>query len=92
MEVEEDAGPGWIVYVLISATTERTYVGITTDLERRLEQHNGLRPGGAKRTRAGRPWTRGVEYGPFATRGEALRVERAVKKLRGKRRLSWTPA
>ena len=43
----------WTVYLLAAA--KRTYVGITTDLRRRLDQHNGERRGGARSTRAGRP-------------------------------------
>jgi putative endonuclease len=80
----------WSVYVLISAHSRRTYVGITTDLERRLAQHNGERRGGARSTRAGRPWRLAAKYGPFADRGEAQRVEYAVKHLRGPARLAWT--
>ncbi len=79
----------WIVYVLESAA--RTYVGITTDLDRRLEQHNGQRRGGAKATRASRPWRVARQWGPFPSRGEALRLEHAVKRLRGRRRLSADP-
>ena len=79
----------WFVYVLTSKGDRRTYVGITTDSARRLEQHNGVRPGGARSTRAGRPWRLAIEYGPFGGRGEALRAEREVKQLRGRRRLSW---
>ena len=48
----------WTVYVLCSETLATTYVGVTNDLERRLEQHNGEQPGGARSTRGGRP-TRG---------------------------------
>lgn len=75
--------------MLVSARARRTYVGVTNELERRLAQHNGVRPGGARSTRAGRPWTVGVVYGPFATRGEAQQIEFVVKRLRGKRRLQW---
>ena len=78
---------GWLVYVLVSRRAERTYVGIAIDVERRLGQHNGTQPGGAKATRAFRPWTLGVVHGPFESRGEAQRFERRVKKLRGSRRL-----
>ena len=48
----------WSVYVLLSSDGKRTYVGVSTDVVRRLEQHNGLQPGGAKGTRAGQhgPW------------------------------------
>jgi len=80
----------WVVYVLQSTVRNRTYVGITIDLERRLAQHNGEQPGGASSTRAGRPWVVGVTYGPYQTRSEASRVERQVKSLRGARRLSWS--
>ena len=41
----------WSVYVLVSPSSGATYVGVTTDLERRLAQHNGDVPGGARRTR-----------------------------------------
>jgi len=84
-------GAPWFVYVLVSTRSARTYVGMTTDPERRLAQHNGERPGGARATRAGRPWRIAVEYGPYDGRGEALRVERSVKELRGRKRFSWDP-
>lgn len=77
----------WILYVLVSADETRTYVGITNDLPRRLEQHNGQRPGGAKATRAGRPWSVGTTFGPFPTRGEAQGAEYRLKRRSGPRRL-----
>jgi len=79
----------WSVYVLISETIERTYVGIALDPERRLAQHNGEAPGGARSTRAGRPWCLAVTYGPFADRGEAQRAEHQLKRRRGSARLDW---
>jgi predicted GIY-YIG superfamily endonuclease len=78
---------GWLVYVLMSGDETRTYVGITLELERRLDQHNGALPGGAKSTRAGRPWTIVVRYGPFATRGEAQVLEARLKRRSGRARL-----
>ncbi|MED6335603.1 MAG: GIY-YIG nuclease family protein [Planctomycetota bacterium] len=80
----------WIVYVLVSESAERTYVGISTDLERRLNQHNGIVAGGARSTRQGRPWKVGVTYGPYGTRSEALRIEGEVKRKRGRERLNWS--
>jgi uncharacterized protein YyaL (SSP411 family)/predicted GIY-YIG superfamily endonuclease len=77
----------WTVYLLAAA--KRTYVGITTDVARRLAQHNGERRGGARSTRAGRPWRVARRWGPFDSRGEALRVEHRVKQLRGAARLAW---
>jgi len=84
-------GAPWFVYVLASTRLPRTYVGITTDPMRRLAQHNGELPGGARATRAGRPWRVAAEYGPYDGRGEALRVEHTLKKLSGRKRLCWTP-
>ncbi|MEZ4381933.1 MAG: GIY-YIG nuclease family protein [Nannocystaceae bacterium] len=78
---------GWYVYVLLSEDQGRTYVGVTTDLDRRLAQHNGELPGGAKATRQGRPWTIAASRGPLDSRGEAQRVEHRVKRRRGRRRL-----
>ena len=79
----------WVVYVLVSETTGRTYVGVSTDAARRLEQHNGQRPGGARTTRAGRPWRLATLYGPYAGRAEAQAVEHRVRELRGAQRLRW---
>ncbi len=78
----------WLVYVLVSESTSETYVGITTDLDRRLEQHNGASPGGARTTTRGRPWKVGSTRGPFDTRAEAQRVEHGVRKRRGHERLA----
>lgn len=81
----------WKVYVLSSKSAGRTYVGIARDVRARLRQHNGLEPGGARSTRAGRPWRLRKTYGPYATRGEAQSVEHSVKRLRGPARLRWKP-
>jgi predicted GIY-YIG superfamily endonuclease len=77
----------WFVYVLVSPAG-RTYVGVTTDVDRRLRQHNGEVRGGARSTRAGRPWQVGRVLGPVRTRGRALSVEYQVKQLDGRRRLT----
>jgi predicted GIY-YIG superfamily endonuclease len=45
------------VYLLNSLSKpQRTYVGYTVDLDRRVRQHNGELVGGAKYTQHGRPW------------------------------------
>ena len=51
----EEPGTGrWCVYLLLCADGT-LYCGVTTDVRRRLDEHNGLRAGGAKYTRGRRP-------------------------------------
>jgi len=84
------AASRWYVYVLQSARSGRTYVGIALDIAQRLRQHNGELPGGAKSTRAGRQWAVMVVHGPFRTRARAQRIEYAVKQKRGVERFAPT--
>jgi len=76
----------WFVYVLWSPHLGRSYVGIALDPRRRLRQHNGDIQGGAKSTRAGRPWELRIAYGPFADRSAASSAEYEVKQCRGEER------
>jgi predicted GIY-YIG superfamily endonuclease len=47
-----------VIYCLYSTTyPNRTYIGATKTLSRRIRQHNGEITGGARYTRTGRPWT-----------------------------------
>ncbi len=78
----------WYVYVLVSETTGRTYVGIALDPEKRLLEHNGEAKGGAKATRGWRPWKLGRVLGPFSSRSTACQVEYKLKKKKGKERLN----
>lgn len=80
----------WWVYLLASETRNRTYIGITLDLERRLAQHNGEQPGGARSTHAGRPWRIARVLGPFPSRSVASQVERSWKRCRGPARWSFS--
>ena len=77
----------WWVYVLVN-DQGRTYVGASVDPQRRVRQHNGQLAGGGRYTARHRPWQLAKVYGPFEKR-RALRVERLVKKRRGKRRMDW---
>ncbi|WP_135077037.1 GIY-YIG nuclease family protein [Terasakiella sp. SH-1] len=73
----------WFVYVLLNQKNE-AYTGVTYDTtpERRLEEHNGQRPGGAKYTRARRPWKLVYAESGFLNRSEAQSREAAIKKDR----------
>lgn len=68
----------WYVY-LAECRDGSLYCGVTTNPERRLKEHNGLRPGGARYTRTRRPvrLTACVEQ---ADRSAALRLEAEIKK------------
>lgn len=68
----------WFVYILRCAD-DTLYTGITTDLERRLHEHNH-EPLGARYTRARRPLT--LAYSEEAEdRSTASKREYAIKKL-----------
>lgn len=66
----------WSVYLLTSG--KRTYVGSTTDIIRRLRQHNGEIVGGARSTRGAKWQMVGYVYG-FENRSDACRWEKLVK-------------
>lgn len=67
-------------YVYMLKCADNTlYTGITTNLERRLREHNEGKIG-AKYTKPRRPVSF-VYTKPFPTRSEALKFEHAVKQL-----------
>lgn len=68
----------WFVYVLLNRA-RRSYTGSTTDVARRLAEHNSGE--GAKFTKGRGPW-RVIHVETFATRGEAQSREAAIKKDR----------
>jgi len=69
----------WWVY-LVECNDNTLYAGITTDVKRRIRQHNGELVGGAKYTRVRRPVV--LRYLESAeSRSEAGKQEYAIKKL-----------
>lgn len=71
----------WYAYLLVSTQGRRSYIGIALDPSKRLRQHNGELVGGARSTRAGRPWKLVATRGPFADRAAAQRAEADWKRL-----------
>ncbi|KAK4285443.1 hypothetical protein QN277_002138 [Acacia crassicarpa] len=66
----------WCVYLIIATSPPiKTYVGVTTNFTRRLKQHNGEIKGGAKASRAGRPWVCACVICGFTDRSEACIFE-----------------
>ena len=69
----------WYVYI-VCCSDATLYCGVTTDVSRRLAQHNGECRGGARYTRSRRPVTL-LATRRCEGRSEALRLECAVKRL-----------
>ncbi|GAV80135.1 GIY-YIG domain-containing protein [Cephalotus follicularis] len=66
----------WYVYLILSTNRPiKTYVGVTIDIARRLKQHNGELKGGAKASRAGRPWAFACIIRGFSDQSEAYGFE-----------------
>ena len=86
----ETADIDWYVY-LLRCSDNTLYTGITTDLVRRLRQHNGELAGGARYTRAKRP-VELVWSDRCASRSEACKREAWLKKLSRSQKLKLTSA
>jgi len=70
----------YYIYILYSNSYDKYYIGQTSDLVRRLAQHND---GEEKSTKSYVPW--GLKYTEkYQTRSEALRRERFLKNQRNK--------
>jgi putative endonuclease len=67
----------WFVYILRCAD-DTLYTGISTNVERRLDEHNAGAPLGARYTRARRPVVL-VYQESVSGRSAALRREREIK-------------
>ncbi|OYW36056.1 MAG: endonuclease [Hydrogenophilales bacterium 12-61-10] len=94
-QLTSDSGPAetgapptgtWWVY-LLRCVDGSLYTGITTGLERRLAEHNGDGPAGARYTRSRRPvqlaWCEAA-----ASRSGASQREAAIKRLDRARKLA----
>ena len=73
-----EPGP-WFVY-LVRCADDSLYAGITTDINRRVAEHNSGGGLGARYTRGRGPVTLAY-FEPAGSRSEAARREREVKKM-----------
>jgi len=73
----------WYVYLLV-CRDKSIYTGITTNLERRLKQHN---VGSASKYTRSRLPVKMVYSEKHASRGDALKKEAQVKKLSRQRKI-----
>jgi len=78
--------PAWFIYMLRCADGS-LYTGITTDVVRRVAEHNGDGAPGARYTRSRRP-VELVYLEAVASRSEATRRETAIKRLDRERKLA----
>ena len=84
--LDQAEAPGWKVYLLRCADGT-LYCGSTVDLERRLAQHNGEAPGGARYTRSRRPCELAC-FAPCPDKSSALRLEAQIKRLARKDKIA----
>lgn len=80
----------WKMYV-VTCSDGSYYCGITTDINRRIDEHNGVKKGGAKYTRSKRPVTLFYEEA-HEDRSSASKAEAAFKKLSRRQKLKWMAA
>jgi len=69
----------WFVYIL-RCSDDSLYTGVALDVNKRLEQHNGIDKNGAKYTQARRP-VKMVYQESSVSRSEACKREYAIKSL-----------
>jgi len=76
-------GKMYFVYLLQSLRDKRRYIGQTSNLERRLIEHNS---GRSPYTRGRGPWEL-IYHEEYKTRGEAIRREHFLKSGKGRKYL-----
>lgn len=75
----------WFVY-LLECADGTLYCGVTTDLARRILEHNGELPGGARYTRARRPVRLAASH-TCEHRAAACCLESRIKRLPKKEKI-----
>jgi len=76
----------WAVY-MVQCADQSLYTGVTTDLDRRIDEHNGCDQKGAKYTRTRRPVAL-VYSEACQDRARACQREAALKKLTRRQKLA----
>ena len=71
---------------MIEGTDSHFYTGITSDIRKRLNQHNGLIKGGARYTRKHRPYFL-AHLEKLPSRSDALKREYVIKQLTHKEKV-----
>lgn len=77
--LEPPKNNGWYTYI-VECADETYYTGVTTDLKRRVHEHNGSTKG-AKYTRCRRP-VRLIYFEQLDSRQDACKREYAIKQMK----------
>lgn len=72
----------YYVYLIRSKIFNKFYIGYTTNIKKRLRQHNGEISGGAKKTQRHRPWEYVLYITGFPYEKTALQYEFCIHKER----------
>jgi len=88
-DIKKGTGDWWVYVALCNDGT--LYAGCTTDLARRENQHNGVKPGGAKYTASRRP-VKIIAHAGCVNRSEAQKLESMIKKMCRKEKFEWCKA
>jgi len=75
----------WCVY-LLECSDGTFYCGITNDISRRINEHNGIVSGGARYTKGRRP-VKIIASIPVRNRAEAVKLEFQVKRISKSKKL-----
>ena len=75
----------FFVYIIFSASLDKYYVGYTSDLEKRLLEHND---GISVYTSKTSDWS--LKYSePYLTRDLAMKREKEIKKKKSRKYVEW---
>jgi putative endonuclease len=76
---------GFFVYIIFSASLDKYYVGYTSDLEKRLLEHND---GISVFTSKTSDWS--LKYSePYSTRDLAMKREKDIKRKKSRKYVEW---
>ena len=69
------------LYIIYSSKTDRYYIGISKELENRLDRHN---KGTSRPTKSGAPYWKLVYTEEYQSRSEAMKREYYLKRMKSR--------
>jgi putative endonuclease len=77
----------YTVYIIYSQTADRYYVGHTSDVVRRLTEHNQTNEIAGKYTRKNGPWELVYREENYFTRADAMQREKEIKNWKSRKKI-----